>query len=75
PYASPLKKPSVMMERWFDLELLRAPGRQSSRRVRLGIDAQGEWIECDERKSPQSAQHLASQLAIAAPGRRDLAAG
>jgi len=75
PYASPLKKPSVMMERWFDLELLRAPGRQSSRRVRLGIDAQGEWIECDERKSPQSAQHLASQLAIAAPSRRDLAAG
>jgi hypothetical protein len=70
-----LSIPSAMMERWFDLELLRAPGLQTTRRVRLGIDAQGEWIECDERKSPQSSQHLASQLALATPSRPDVAAG
>lgn len=67
--------PRVMMQRWFDLELLRAPGRQSNRRIRLGIDSQGEWIGCDERKYPQSAEHLAAQLAMATPRRRDMAAG
>ena len=65
----------MMMQRWFDLELLRAPGRQSNRRIRLGIDSQGEWIGCDERKYPQSAEHLAAQLAMATPRRRDMAAG
>jgi hypothetical protein len=67
--------PRVMMQRWFDLELLRAPGRQSNRRIRLGIDSQGEWIGCDERKYPKSAEHLAAQLAMATPRRRDMAAG
>jgi hypothetical protein len=67
--------PTVMMQRWFDLELLRAPGRQSNHRIRLGIDSQGEWIGCDERKYPQSAEHLAAQLAMATPRRRDMAAG
>jgi hypothetical protein len=67
--------PSVMMQRWFDLELLRAPGRQTNRRIRLGIDSQGQWIGCDERKYPQSAEHLATQLALATPRRRDMAAG
>jgi len=66
--------PSVLMERWFDLELLRAPGFQSTRRVRLGIDAQGEWKHCDERKSPKSAEHLAAQLALATPRRPNVAA-
>ena len=66
---------SVLMERWFDLELLRAPGFQSTRRVRLGIDAQGEWKHCDERKSPKSAEHLAAQLALATPRRPNVAAG
>ena len=73
--SSPPSLPSTMQQRWFDLELLRAPGLQSSKRIRLGIDAQGEWIECDERKSAQSTQHLASQLALATPRRPNVAAG
>lgn len=67
--------PTLMMERWFDLELLRAPGLQTTRRVRLGIDAQGEWKERDERKPQKSAQHLAAQLALATSRRTPMAAG
>ena len=70
----PKTQPAILMERWFHLELLRAPGFQTIRCVRLGIDAQGEWKHCDERKSSKSAEHLAAQLALSTPHRPNLAA-
>jgi hypothetical protein len=70
----PSSQTPILMERWFDLELLRAPGLQTTRRVRLGIDAQGEWKHCDERKASKSTEHLAAQLALATPRRPNVAA-
>ena len=78
-----LRTPSAIHSaRWFDLELLRAPGLRSKNHLRLGIDSRGDWIECtpqpqtrDDQKSSESTQYLVAQLAMAEARRRNMAAG
>lgn len=64
-------------KRWYDMELTRAIGGRVGSRVRLGIDASGEWIE-ESRESgasheQKSSLHLAAQLAQPARSRREMA--
>jgi len=74
--------------RWFDFVLQRAPGGRIGKRVQLGIGSDGDWVEyqqeadithdrklAQDRTPAESTVHLASQLAMAAARRRDVAAG
>jgi hypothetical protein len=74
--------------RWFDFVLQRAPGGRIGKRVQLGIGSDGDWVEyqqeadithdrklAQDRTPAESTVHLASQLAMAATRRRDVAAG
>ena len=64
-------------KRWYDMELTRAIGGRVGSRLRLGIDACGDWIE-ESRESgasheQKSSLHLAAQLAQPARSRREMA--
>lgn len=64
-------------KRWYDMELTRAIGGRVGSRLRLGIDACGEWVE-ESRESgasheQKSSLHLAAQLAQPARSRREMA--
>lgn len=62
--------------RWFDLELLRAAGGMTGKRIRVGLDTRGTWIEnaaIGEQHGPTGAMHLAAELAKPAYRRREAA--
>ncbi len=63
--------------RWFDLELVRCQGGQRGSKVRVAIDARGEWIDDVTSTRGQhehaSAVHLAAELAQPARRRREAA--
>jgi len=63
--------------RWFDLELTRAQGGKPGARVRIGLNASGEWVDGSKDSGVQheqtAAKHLAAQLAQPARRRREVA--
>jgi hypothetical protein len=63
--------------RWFDLELTRAQGGKPGARVRVGLNASGEWVDGSRDSGVQheqtAAKHLAAQLAQPARRRREVA--
>jgi hypothetical protein len=63
--------------RWFDLELLRASGGKSGRRLRIGLNTRGQWVEDSEAKGVShesaGAVHLAAELAKPARRRNGVA--
>jgi len=64
-------------KRWYEMELTRVVGGRIGSRLRLGIDACGDWIE-ESRESgasheQKSSLHLAAQLAQPARSRREMA--
>lgn len=68
---------SVHDARWFHLELLRCGGGRAGRRLRIGVDAAGQWLEKVPHERGQhehaGALHLAAQLAQPARRRREIA--
>lgn len=68
---------SVRDARWFHLELLRCSGGRAGRRIRIGVDAAGQWLENVPNVRGQyehsGALHLAAQLAQPARRRREIA--
>jgi protein ImuA len=63
--------------RWFDLELMRAVGGRSGSRLRIGLNARGQWVEYSEgmgvSHESTGALHLASELAKPARRRNGIA--
>lgn len=63
--------------RWFDLELMRAGGGRSGSRLRIGLNARGQWVEYSEgmgvSHESAGALHLASELAKPARRRNGIA--
>lgn len=53
--------------RWFDLELMRAGGGRSGARLRIGLNARGQWVEYSDgmgaAHESAGALHLAAELA------------
>ncbi len=83
-----LQKVRGIAPRWFNFALQRVPGGRIGKRVQLGIGSDGDWVEyqqeadtthdrklAQDRTPAESTVHLASQLAMAAARRRDVAAG
>ncbi|MFO0014268.1 MAG: ImuA family protein [Planctomycetota bacterium] len=63
--------------RWFDLELTRAGGGRSGSRLRIGLNARGQWVDYSEgmgvSHESAGALHLAAELAKPARRRSGLA--
>ncbi len=65
------------LTRWFDLDLMRAGGGRSGSRLRIGLNARGQWVEYSEgmgvAHESAGALHLASELAKPASRRNGIA--
>ncbi|MFN9604396.1 MAG: ImuA family protein [Planctomycetota bacterium] len=63
--------------RWFDLQLMRAGEGRSGARLRIGLDAHGQWVDYSEgmgvAHESAGALHLASELAKPARRRNGIA--